>query len=238
MHRLTMPKMAISYQPMQSLESKKLLHDLLRDPSGYERHFERYSAGLIFRLVYGKIVENGEEPFVRQVVEVNHNLERAASPGAYLVDSIPALMMLPEFLAPFKREGKILHDKELSLFRSLLLNVKSRIDAGETPECFAKVFWEEQEEIGLSVDQGAYALGTLFEAGTGTTSALMMSFCLCMCLHPEWQERGAQEIQKVCGGRMPEFSDIPDLPTTRAIIKEVSRWRPVTAGGWPPVPRN
>jgi cytochrome P450 len=231
MHRLTMPKMATSYQPLQSLEAKKLLYDLVRDPSGYERHFERYAAGLIFRLVYGQTVETGDEPYVRQVVEVNHTLERVASPGAYLVDSVPALMMLPEALAPFKQEGKRLHEKEITLFRSLLNDVRERMDKGNCPDCFAKVFWEEVGEIGLTVDQGAYALGTLFEAGTGTTSALMMSFCLCMCLHPEWQERGAQEIQKICGERMPEFSDIPDLPTTRAIIKEVSRWRPVTAGG-------
>jgi len=71
----------------------------------------------------------------------------------------------------------------------------------------------------------------LFEAGTGTTSALMMSFCLCMCLFPEWQEKGAEEVSNVCGDNLPEFSDMPNLPTVRAIIKEVGRWRPVTAGG-------
>jgi cytochrome P450 len=32
---------------------------------------------------------------------------------------------------------------------------------------------------------------------------------------------------------MPEFSDIPNLPTVRAVVKEVLRWRPVTAGGVP-----
>ena len=33
--------------------------------------------------------------------------------------------------------------------------------------------------------------------------------------------------------RIPDFNDIPNLPTVRAIIKEVLRWRPVTAGGVP-----
>jgi cytochrome P450 len=205
MHRLTMPKMATSYQPLQSLEAKKLLYDLVRDPSGYERHFERYAAGLIFRLVYGRTVETGDEPYVRQVVEVNHTLEQVASPGAYLVDSVPALMILPEVLAPIKREGKRLHEKEITLFRSLLHHVKARVDAGNCPECFAKVFWEELDEIGLTVDQGAYALGTLFEARTGTTSAFMMSFCLCMCLHPEWQERGPRSFKRFVGKECPSF---------------------------------
>ena len=231
MHRLTMPQMATSYQPVQSLESKKLLHDLLNTPERYERHFERYATGLIFRLAYGKVVESGDESYVRDIVEVNHTVERVGSPGAYLVDSIPALMYLPEWLAPFKQEAKVLHERELALFRSLLYDVKSKMDEGRAPQCFSKTFWENLQEFDLTIDQGAYVIGTLFEAGSGTTSAAMMSFCLCMCLHPEWQNKGAKEVAEVCGDRMPEFDDIPQLPLSRAIIKEVMRWRPVTAGG-------
>lgn len=40
-----------------------------------------------------------------------------------------------------------------------------------------------------------------------------------------------KEVDRVCGDKMPEFDDIPDLPVCRAVIKEVLRWRPVTAGG-------
>ena len=231
MHRLTMPQMATSYQPIQSLESKKLLYDLLKTPDKYETHFERYASGLIFRLAYGKVVESGEESYVRDIVAVNHTVERVASPGAYLVDSIPLLMYLPEWLAPFKKEAKVLHERELTLFRSLLYDVKSQMEVDKAPECFSRTFWENLDEFDLTVDQGAYVIGTLFEAGSGTTSAAMMSFCLCMCLHPEWQDRGAKEVTEVCGDSMPEFDDIPQLPLARAIIKEVMRWRPVTAGG-------
>jgi len=120
---------------------------------------------------------------------------------------------------------------EVDLFRSLLTDVKQEMERGEAPVCFARTFWENEEEYGLSVDEAAYVIGTLFEAGSGTTAAAMMSFCLCMCLHPEWQRKGQAEVDHVCGDRMPEFEDLPRLPTCRAIIKEVARWRPVTAGG-------
>jgi hypothetical protein len=231
MHHLTMTQMANSYQPMQSLESKKLLYDLLQSPQNYDRHFERYSSGLIFRIGYGKTVDTGDEPYVRRILETTHTVERVASPGAYLVDTIPLLKYLPDFLAPFKREAEILHHKELTLFRTLLLDVQKDMERGVAPECFSRTFFENADDYGLSIDEAAYVIGTLFEAGSGTTAAAMMSFCLCMCLHPEWQEKGQKEVDSVCADAMPEFEDLPRLPTVRAIIKEVTRWRPVTAGG-------
>lgn len=233
MHQLTMTQMATSYQPMQSLESKKLLYDLIQSPDQYERHFERYSSGLIFRIGYGKTVETGDESYVRRILAVDRTVERVASPGAYLVDTIPLLKYLPGFLAPFKKEARMLHEREIELFRSLLLDVKNEMEKSNAPECFSRTYFENQEEYGLSVDEAAYVIGTLFEAGSGTTAAAMMSFCLCMCLHPEWQAEGQKEVDKVCGDGMPEFVDLPRLPMVRAIIKEVARWRPVTAGGVP-----
>ena len=164
---------------------------------------------------------------------MNHNLERVASPGAYLVDTIPMLNYLPEALAPFKREGRRLHALELGLFRERLDNTRAAMRADVALPSFAQTFLQEQDKLQLSDDEGAYAVGTLFEAGSGTTAAAMMSFCLAMTLHPEWQGAMWKELDRVCGDRMPDFEDIPELPTVRAVIKEVLRWRPVTAGGVP-----
>jgi len=101
-----MTQMATSYQPMQSLESKKLLHDLLLTPRNYEKHFERYSSGLIFRIGYGKTVETGDEEHVRRILEVVHHVERVASPGAYMVDTFPLLKYLPSFWHRLRRRQR------------------------------------------------------------------------------------------------------------------------------------
>ena len=77
-------------------------------------------------------------------------------------------------------------------------------------------------------------VGTMFEAGSGTTSAAMMSFMLAMTLHPGWFKKIQQEVDRVCGDRrLPSLDDVAQLPTIRAVVKEVLRWRPVTAGGLP-----
>ena len=54
-----------------------------------------------------------------------------------------------------------------------------------------------------------------------------------MILYPEWQKPMWEEVDRVYGDRIPEFEDIPELLTIRAVIKEVLRWRLVTAGGVP-----
>lgn len=165
MHHLTMTSAAVSYQPVQEEESIRMLRDLIRDPQNYERWFERYAAGLIMRLAFGQTIYTGEEPSVRRILAVVHTVERVASPGAYLVDTLPILMYLPSFLAPFKREGARLHAEELDLFRSLQSSVDLRLRQGDASasSTFAAKFLTAKSEYNLTNDEGAYVVGTLFE---------------------------------------------------------------------------
>ena len=234
MHHLCMPSAAISYQPTQILESTRLLYDLIRKPEEYEHWFMRYSSGLIFRLGFGKVMKEHNDPLLKRLFTELHHVERVASPGAYLVDTFPILMYLPDWLAPFKRELKALHAEELDIMRGILHDVKYEMQAGGAPDCWAKTYLERMDEYDLTEDQGAYVVGTLFEAGAGTTASAMMSFMLCIVLHPEQLRKLQQELDEVVGdSRLPDFDDIPNLPRVRAVVKETLRWRPVTAGGIP-----
>lgn len=233
MHNLTMPSAADSYQPVQDFESKKLLTNFIRNPHKYDEYFEQYASGVVFRIGFGRWLETGREPEFLRIIDVGRTVERVASPGAYLVDSIPALQYLPAPLAPFKREAELLKNEQLSLFRKLQHDVKDNLKRGSQIQCFTRTFLDNQDTYRLSDDEGAYVVGTLFEAGSGTTAAAMMSFCLAMCHFPQWQVAMQHELDLHVGNRMPEFDDIPNLPTVRAVIKEVLRWRPVTAGGVP-----
>lgn len=234
MHNLTNISAATSYEPLQEHESLRAIQDLVREPAKYETWFERYAAGLIMRLAYSKPVHTGEEPYVRQILHVVHTVERVASPGAYLVDTFPALMWLPSWLAPFKREGKRLHEEEANLFRKLLEEGVENGESNPQLDNFCSKWYKNQKAYGLNNDYAAYAIGTLFEAGAGTTAAAMMSFILAMVLHPREYAKLQKEVDDVVGSaRLPSFEDMPQLPRVRAVAKEVLRWRPVTAGGLP-----
>ena len=86
----------------------------------------------------------------------------------------------------------------------------------------------------MSDKEGRWAVGTLLAAGMPTTAAALLSLLLALVLHPEWQAKMQKEIDHVVGSdRLPEFDDMPSLPTLRACMKESLRWHPVTAGGIP-----
>ncbi|KAK4545451.1 hypothetical protein LTR36_002801 [Oleoguttula mirabilis] len=234
MHRLCKEGAAITYQSTQILESTRLLYDLIRNPEDYEGWLMRYSSGLIFRVGFGKVMKDNDDPLLKRLFAENHQLERVASPGAYLVDTFPILMNLPDWLAPFKRELKALHVEEQDIFFGLHEDVRREVQQGTAPDCWQKTYIEHAEEYKLTTAHGAYVVGTLFEAGAGTTAAAMMSWLLCMALHPDELRKLQQQLDEVVGNdRLPTFDDLPNLPRVRAVAKETLRWRPVTAGGVP-----
>lgn len=51
-----------------------------------------------------------------------------------------------------------------------------------------------------------------------------MSLFLALMLYPEVQKRAQEELDRVCNGRLPDFSDRPLLPYVDAVCTEISRW--------------
>lgn len=60
-------------------------------------------------------------------------------------------------------------------------------------------------------------------AGADTTTSAIHTFFLAMICFPEVQIKAQAEIDRVVNGRLPDFSDMPDLPYVSAIVKEVLR---------------
>lgn len=58
LHSGFMQRQSESYRPIQSLESKVLMQDLLRSPENFRRHLERYAASVIVTVTYGRRVED------------------------------------------------------------------------------------------------------------------------------------------------------------------------------------
>lgn len=71
-------------------------------------------------------------------------------------------------------------------------------------------------------ERSVYNLGTLFEAGAGTTASAMMSWMLCMVHFPKELKKLQTEVDNVVGDdRLPEFEDMINMPRVRAVVKEV-----------------
>jgi cytochrome P450 len=227
-----------SWQGIQAAAVPQLVCDLIQEPVNYKFLFERYATIVSLRQGFGKTVNRGpqEESHTLKIISLMHVIEKVGSPFAYLVDIFPILLRAPERLAPFKREGKKLHEQESSYFLALLADARKAKEEGqpEDPPSFARSYLDKTEYWKLSNFEAAYTIGTLYGGGSGTTSSSMQTYCLAMCHYPEWQERLQDEIEQVVGSkRIPQFDDMPKLPTVRAITKEILRWRPVVSGGSP-----
>ena len=55
---------------------------------------------------------------------------------------------------------------------------------------------------------------------------MLETFFLAMTLYPEVQREAQQSIDRMCEGRIPDFSDYDALPFVHALVKECLRWRP------------
>ena len=81
----------------------------------------------------------------------------------------------------------------------------------------------------MSDEQAAYLSGSLLEAGSDTTSAILVGFVQAMMVFPEVQGRAQEGIDRVVGmNRLPTMDDAANLPYSRAIVKESIRWMPTT----------
>jgi cytochrome P450 len=86
-----------------------------------------------------------------------------------------------------------------------------------------------QDDESMSDEQAAYLAGSLLEAGSDTTSAILVGFVQAMLVHPEVQRRAQAELDQVVGhARLPNMDDAQNLPYLRAIVKESIRWMPTT----------
>lgn len=159
------------------------------------------------------------------------------SPGAYWAESFPLLKFVPDCLAPWKREVKQHAESSSQLLLDLVIDVKKRMEKGDTPPSFTKNLWtkHDQNPGELTEREIAYATGSLFGAGSDTSSSTLMTFTLAMTVFPHVAAKAQEELDRVVGReRSPTWSDQPNLPYCMAVIKETLRWRPVAVMGGTP----
>ena len=117
-------------QPLQEKESILLLSHLLRDPTGWIDHVQRSTASSVLNAVYGwKPIDNSPsaDAIVKQINDFIHDLVCALRPGASLVDIFPILLHLPDWCAPWKRDGKRRFQGYTQMFEGYLEDVRRKM---------------------------------------------------------------------------------------------------------------
>ncbi|GKT53022.1 cytochrome P450 [Colletotrichum tofieldiae] len=237
LHSGFMQRQSETYRPVQSLESKVLMHELLTRPSDFRRHLERYAASVIVTVTYGRRVEDvSTDIVVQRNAESMGRLTSVNIPGKFAVERYPVLKYVPSFLAPWKAEVLKQRRKDMQLYTELMDEVRDKVAKGVAPACFAKHLLQEQAGLGMTDLEIAYTAGSPFGAGVETSAGSLASFLLaCTKFGPRFIPKAQEELDRVVGGgRLPTFEDLDRLGYVRAIASETLRWRPVAVLGGTP----
>ncbi|KAJ3540330.1 hypothetical protein NM208_g5116 [Fusarium decemcellulare] len=233
-HALLNLNAAKKYRPVQDMESKVVLNDLLARPDQYYTINRRYSTSVIMLVAYGYRVPSFEDPLITKIFSVLENLSIMMAPGAFAVETIPGLAKLPQWMfGNWRSWGQKAFAHDSKIYLELWETLKRTTDAGTAKDCFCKDFYlNGPKKMGINDLLAAYTCGGLIEAGSETTATTINNWTLAMTLYPEVMRQGQEELDRVVGrGRLPQWDDEADLPYIRAIIKETLRWRPVNKFG-------
>ncbi|RAH78914.1 cytochrome P450 [Aspergillus japonicus CBS 114.51] len=226
-HRILNVAAARTYVPYQDLENRAMLKSMLEAPAHFINHIRRYSGSLTTQMAFGFRTTTIEDPKFKQTFDIfDRNSEITTSKTASLLDLFPVLQCLPEFMLPLVQEARELHRQECQLFREFYLDAKRKLQEGTAKPCVCVDLVRMQQTENFSDDLAAYISGALLQAGSETTASILVGFVQAMVIFPEVARTAQAELDRVCGDRLPDLNDVPDLPYIRACAKETLRWMP------------
>ncbi|KAI0264199.1 cytochrome P450 [Gloeopeniophorella convolvens] len=215
------PAALVDHRPTQQKQIADLLGRILLRPSEVASHMQ---AKLIMDMAYGYEVQDIGDELVAASRAMNALSAVTALPGALLINYLPILRHVPEWLPwlsykPIARQG---YDLWQAVANAPIQVVKHNMVHLLYSVCVKSVIL-----ISSAIEGGNSTPGR--SAGVDTALTAMMNCILALLLHPDAQKKAQAELDGVTGRtRLPNLDDRPRLPFVDAFCKEVLRWWTVT----------
>ncbi|KAI0517762.1 cytochrome protein [Xylaria bambusicola] len=226
-------KLAARYIHIQEKEAHRFLFRVLQKPDLLFDHIKVEAAAIILKMVYGYTVEpHKPDPLVQVVDEAMTYFSETFAIGARLVDFIPALQHVPEWVpgTGWKQYAKKCHATVTAAVEMPLRFARKRHASGDFEPNMVSEFYDSRgDEVSAEVQHCFQsAATTAYFGGSDTTVNTLCVFFYCIMNAPEVQRKAQEEIDRVIGnGRLPEYSDKDSLPYISAIVSESFRWHTV-----------
>ncbi|KAM0289033.1 hypothetical protein ACHAO9_006542 [Fusarium lateritium] len=234
-------KSIVRFEPIQELEILRLLKRIQTDPKSENLpdHLNQVSGSIMLRILYNYETDPSKnDPIVSTANQVMEDFSQATSPGAWMVDLIPWLRYVPEWMpgSGFKQVAKTYREhllqgveKPYDYVREQMASGNDDVSyvAGLIKDVHRKIDPEEERVI-------QWTAASMMNAGTDTTGATILSVFAAMVIYPDIQKRAQEEIDRVVGAsRLPSLSDKHNLPYINAIAQEALRWHTLAPMGFP-----
>ncbi|KIK52675.1 hypothetical protein GYMLUDRAFT_49821 [Collybiopsis luxurians FD-317 M1] len=212
-----------------------LLNSLLDSPEKYEDHIHIVFAATVLSMAFGISPEREEsfDHFVNLSKVGVDAVSDVAVPGNHLVDIVPVLQYLPEWLPGMGWKKEVAHQKKLiySMLHDPLQFTKKKIESGATVKSsMASRQMQEMQDSGIWNKENekrlSNILGTLYGAATDSLSSSTRNIILAFLMDPEIQKKGQAAVDEAIGSdRLPDYNDEGKIPYVDALVMEVLRWR-------------
>ncbi|KIJ51945.1 hypothetical protein M422DRAFT_243517 [Sphaerobolus stellatus SS14] len=213
MHNKFHPGAVDAYKPTQIKHTRDLLHRLHKAPEEFMKHVRHTAGAIIMEIAYGITIKPEDDPYIHTAEVAMKAGGEAAVPGRFMVDMIPWLKYILEWLpgASFKKQARIWRKYILDM-----ADVPFQKANGTASPSFTS---SHLENLAANKDASADA-----EEVIKNTAAVIFA--------GEVQKKAQEELDSVLGAvRLPEFEDMKALPYTEAVYKEVMRWHPLVPLG-------
>ncbi|KAF2787573.1 cytochrome P450 [Melanomma pulvis-pyrius CBS 109.77] len=209
------------YHGIMEFEVKRWLNILLTEPDNFGFSLEDMASKVMCELTWA------DHTYSAYCTTSAWGLLTQMSPAGPITNVLTPLWHLPQFINPWKIKEKKRHDDQQAWWMERLVTTRHLMRRGKQLPCFTRTFLETADKTSISGDyEASSVIGMMALVGVFTVAGPLYYFLVSMIHHPDWQVRCQEEIDKVCGGRMPTLRDMPHLPVLRACIKETMRWRP------------
>lgn len=208
-------------------ESQELVSNLLEDPAQWRDNVQKQIARVTTQAAWN---DNKLKTAEKAVWNADNLIPRISPDGA-IENKFPFLTLVPNWiplsLQPWKAQEIARYNQEREFWFGQMEKTMNRSDQLQSLSWMEKfLFTKGDRDHGVSIEEAGYAIGMLTTIGSVLLSSPIQSLLLALCFHPEWQSKAQVEIDRECGDRAPHPSDMSKLPTVRALVREVFRWRP------------
>ncbi|KAJ5473438.1 hypothetical protein N7475_003004 [Penicillium sp. IBT 31633x] len=224
---------ASKFDGMLEVETRRFLWRVLQRPQVFLQHTRTAAGAFVLKITYDYNIEpHHDDPLVNLADLALQQFSSATVPGAWLVDVIPALKYVPDWVpgAGFKKTARYNVETLTKLVDDPFKYTKFQMSRDDYQHSFASKLIEDGEDEKIA----KWASVALYAAGADTTVSALQGFYLAMMLYPDVQRKAQAEIDCVLGERtLPAVADRAKLPYINAMVKESLRWHTVAPLGVP-----
>ncbi|KAI0708470.1 cytochrome P450 [Earliella scabrosa] len=178
----------------------RYLRSLLQSPESYLAHTRLFTAAIMLEMSHGYEAVDNDDPIIREANVLVANFASASNPGGHLVDWLPFLSVLPEWLPfmDFKRTARRWREQYDAIATKAHEYVEEEIAHGTArPSMTSKMLLEDSEKVSREVIM--YSAAQTYTGGADTSASTIAAFMLMMVRHPDVQAKGQAEVDGLVG---------------------------------------